>query len=214
MLKTSSAKRASYSFFDVTSVCSQRRVRFPSRALEQLFIELETTPGIVDCDYRRLEIPYLSGADEKMAMLDFSLTRRDDSRPHSVKVQLIPGSGSENERLAVEAASRYCARERFEHLVVRTGRSPQGPFELQNRRAAHAWLARATTWVSMKLEQQLIEYGRSGKGMLSEAEEYLSLTHAQARVVFLRCWLRGELAWDVGAQSLLADLPVRGVGHV
>lgn len=210
-MPAATAKRTSYSFFDVPSLYSRERVRVPTRALERLLIELETTPGVIDCQFANKEVPVFIGHNEDVAVLNFLVTRKTDSRPNALCVQLVPGSRSQAEFIKVQAGLDYCERNGLEHLVANEGRPAAGRFELQNRNAAHAWLTRAWAWPSQPYEYDLMRQLQAGPLWLSEVSRLLELTDLQTRVVFLRCWLRGLVHWDVGNDNILRDLMVEEV---
>ena len=207
------AKRTSYSFFDVPSLYSRNRVRVSSSALERLLIELETTPGVTDCQFENRELPFFIGQKERVAVLNFAVSRQGDSRPHALRVQLVQGTRSEEENWKVQTALDYCKANGLEHRVMLANRPVVGLYELQNRNAAHAWLTRAWTWPSLRLEYQLVKELGPGPLPLSELARRLGVSDLQVRVVFLRCWLRGLVHWDIATEYILRDLTIKGVGH-
>lgn len=206
-MNTEAGKRESYSFFDFPSVLHRKRVRLESRALERTLIELETTPGVTE--WRRVDVPvpFYSEGQERETTLQLSVARAQAPRQ---LVQLVRGTAGAIEESAIAAAREYCDRTQYEHVVVPERRLPRSYWETQNRRAAHAWLLQAENWDTTKLEEAATDVLHCHALRFSQLANELNITPLQAKLVFLRCWLRGLFPWDIGAESVGQDLLVGG----
>lgn len=213
-MPTTTEKRPSYSFFEFPSLHYGQRVRVNSRAIETALIELETTPGVTGWRLVDQEVPFVSGGQERRAVLQLAVTRRAASRQLRQMVQLVNGSGGSTEQAALAAGREYCERHAMEHVPMAANRSSVGQHEVPNRRAAHAWLLQAQGCNTRLAEGRMVAAAQNGGLLLSEAAARLELTPLHARLVFIRCWLRGLLLWDIGSEPISRDLLVRAARHV
>lgn len=213
-MPTTTEKRPSYSFFEFPSLHYGQRVRVNSRAIESALIELETTPGITGWRLVNQEVPFIAGGQERRAVLQLAVTRREASRQLRQMVQLVNGSGGRTEQAALAAGREYCERHAMEHVPLPATRCSAGPHEVPNRRAAHSWLLQAQGSNTRLLEGRLVAAAETEGLLLSEAAARLELSPLYARLVFIRCWLRGLLLWDIGSEPISRDLLVRAARHV
>lgn len=213
-MPTTTEKRPSYSFFEFPSLHYGQRVRVNSRAIETALIELETTPGVTGWRLVNQEVPFVAGGQERRAVLQLAVTRRAASRQLRQMVQLVHGSGGLTEQAALAAGRAYCERHAMEHVPRPGTRCSAGQHEIPNRRAAHAWLLQAHGTNTQLLEERLVAAAHAEGLLLSEATARLEVSPIHARLVFLRCWLRGLLLWDIGSEPISRDLLVRAACHV
>lgn len=206
-------KRESYSFFEFPSVLNGQRFRLDSRPFERTLIELETTPGVTGWRKVDQEVPFVACGKEMSTVLQLVVSRRAGSSATECRVQLVRGTGSDVEGAAVAAGRAYCARQHIGHLALPANRPTAGPYEAQNRRAAHAWLLQAQGRNTRLLEQRLAQEAGREHLRLSGLAELLGVTPLCARLVFIRCWLRQMVSWDIGQQPIGQDLLVTGVNH-
>jgi hypothetical protein len=206
-------KRESYSFFEFPSVHYGQRVRLNSRSYERTLIELETTPGITGWRKVDQEVPFVSGGKEMTTVLQLVVSQRVESLSKQSwrKLQLVRGTDSDTEKAAIAAGRACCEREHIEHVALSANRPTVGPHETQNRRAAHAWLVQVQGRSTRFLEQRLAQEVAHERRLLSDLAELLGVTPICARLVFIRCWLRQMVSWDIGQQPIGQDLLVAGV---
>jgi hypothetical protein len=199
-------KRAGYSLFFFPSVFHREQLRLTSRALERALIEFETTPGLERWEFVDAQAPYVFAVQQKKAVLPLAVHIKGRSRQ---LVQLVTGSGSPGEEAAIAAGQQYASSRGFGHLVFANNRQPLGPYERQNRECAHAWLRTGQRWETKELEDFAARLGGRPGACLSTLQQEGSLSPTQARLVFVRCWLRGLLAWDIGHESIAGNLQVK-----
>ncbi len=213
-MKTTTEKRPSYSFFEFPSLHYGQRVRVNSRAIETALIELETTPGVTGWRLVDQEVPFICAGQQRRAVLQLAVSRRGTPKQVRQMVQFVSGRGGATEQAALVAGREFCERLGAEHVPLSANRASAGPHEVSNRRAAHAWLLQAHGHNTRLLEERLAGAAHSDCLPLSQIAERLELSPLRARLVFIRCWLRGLLLWDIGKEPILGDLRVRAARHV
>lgn len=213
-MDTTSEKRESYSFFEFPSLHCGRRIRLDSRTLERTLIELETTPGVAAWQKVDQQVPFGFEGKQRLAVLQLLVSRRHpDGDSAWQRVQLVRGTGSHLEEAALVAGREFCERQHVQHVALHANRATAGPYELRNRTAAHAWLLQARERSTRLLEQRLVQQVSRQPVSLSELSQLLDLTPLQTRLVFIRCWLRQLVGWDIGYEPIGHDLQVNEASH-
>lgn len=208
-----SKKRLSYSVFKFPSLFHPGMIQLESRALERVLIELETTPGVIGWQRLDMAVPFSASGRTGEGVIQFAVARGDVPKQPDLWIQLVSGTGSVTELASLAAGRAACESRDAEHLSLAANRVPRGPFELQNRNAAHAWLLQAPRWKTRELEQELLQVIARKPLALSVVAKRTGLTELQTRLVFIRCWLRGLVEWDIGNESIAGDFLIEGANH-
>lgn len=208
-----SKKRLSYSVFKVPSLFHPGMIQLESRALERVLIELETSPGVVGWQRLNLVVPFSASSRTGEGVIQFTVARGGAPKQPNLWIQLVSGTGSVTELASLAAGRAACEKRGAEHLSLAANRVPRGPFELQNRTAAHAWLLQATSWKTREAEQGLLQVIARKPFAVSVVAKRTGLTELQTRLVFIRCWLRGLVEWDIGNVPIASDFLIEGPNH-
>ncbi len=193
-------KRASYSLYYVNSAFDESVFRVGSRAVKELLVRAQTTPGVTRVDLPGPTFHYLSEeGDECETTVPVVANTKESSRYLDYTRSLL-----ERPSLPLRVRAAHASSRGVQHSVYQERSILGGPTEYANRMAAHTWLAQASGWLSSEHEKQALVAAHSSGGRmpLGELAQALGLTITQTYVVFIRCWFSGRLHWDIEGERI------------
>lgn len=198
--------RPSFSLFYANSAHHERRILVSNRALQWAISVVETTPGVKTWSHIDQKVSFRHAGREHEAHLPIAATV---VRGRRQLWQVLPGFGGAGEEAAIHCGRAFAEAQNCDHVLITERGLRERPTELLNRRAAHALLDHASGWKSAQLESHAVVYVRERPRTLGELQELLKLPRCeQVHVVFIRCWLRGLLRWNIGSDRLMPGLRV------
>lgn len=198
-------KRPSYSVYWTFSPLHEKYLTLPSRLMQHLIIWAETTPGI---EHYELSGPsYAYGEGLCKTTPPIPLTVQDDKGCIEYW-DFSPGGSDAQPSEARQVQEANASHEGIRLFVLHERDIYRRPTELRNRLHAHALLSQGFGVDTSKEEAALLVESATEAKTLEQLRHGLSMPASKALLVFLRCWLRGRLRWEIESHPLSVGLMV------
>lgn len=189
--------RHHYSSYNVPSTLNNCVLNLGHRLHEAAVVFIETTPGITGFKFSDTSWTYTADGKERVATAQVSASLADGTKQYWHLSDAPPEKASRQiSELQSRAAGEGATLRVLRHCDIRDD------IEFPNRKLAHNLLWQARGFDSLEAERGLRRVASSGCTHLAQAAEALGLKDAQAMLVYVRCYLRGWVTWDIRSRKL------------
>ncbi len=198
-------KRPSYSVYYVTSALFGQHFCVSSALMEALIIKLETTVGVQTYKLYGPIYSYVESGLTKTTSVPITAMTSEGKMQYW---DFGNGRRASKPSIARQVREAHAASEGVERVVVFKEDLRTNQVEWTNRKIALAYLFQGRNLDTSKREAGVLTAIPEHKFSLGSLAQHLGLTNAQAYHVFLRCWLKGRLTWDLTRVPLSLNMEV------
>jgi hypothetical protein len=199
-------KRPSYSLYYVTSAIFGKHFCVSSALMEALIIKLETTVGVQTYTLAGPTYSYIDCGVSKTTSVPVTAMTSAGKLQHW---EFGNGCRASKPSIARQVREAHAATDGVERVVIFKDDLRTNQVEWTNRKVALAYLFQGRGLDTSKREASVLAAIHGHKFNLGGLGKHLDLTNAQAYHVFLRCWLKGRLNWDISEVPLGLGMDVR-----
>lgn len=196
-------KRASYSLYYVNSAIHKKQFCVSSRLHELLIIAAETTPGLTTYQLEGPTFSYIVNGKEKTTSIPMTATLADG---RSQYWDFSNGGPDSAPSKGQQVRAAHAQQREIQRVVVYEAECFSKPVEWRNRAVASVLLYQGVTRDTLEAETAALSAILESPLTLTQLMKVLGLTRTQTFLVFLRCWLKGRLQWDIETAPLTANL--------
>lgn len=198
-------KRPSYSVSYVNSAIHRTQFCVPSKLHELLIVWAETTPGLHTFKLEGPTYEYLDGAVEKTTSVPMTVTLVDGCIQHW---DFSRSAAHAKPSPARQVRAAHALHLGIEQFTLYEPLCWLEQTETRNRLTAHTLLYQGATHDTALAEASALTALHNSSMSLESLTTVLELTSVQTSLVFLRCWLKGRLHWDIKSEPLGSKLMV------
>jgi hypothetical protein len=198
-------KREKYSLYYVTSAIHGCHFCLPSEVHEALVIKAETTPGLLTYKLDGPTYIYHKDGTEMTTTIPMTATIAGGAVQHW---DVSNGPKDSKPSMARQVKEAHAAASNVERVLVCRGEWRINQIEWGNRKLAHTYLFQGRRFDTAKHEVDALMAMHGRTSRLGDLTSRLGLTTAQGYLVFLRCWLKGRVSWDLTTAPLNLELVV------
>ena len=200
-------KREKYSLYYVTSAIHGCHFCVPSAVHEALIIKAETTPGLLTYKLEGPTYRYDEDGKEMATTIAMTASVAGGAIQHW---DVSNGTKGSKPSMARQVKEAHASSSNIERVLVCRGEWLINQVEWGNRKLAHAYLFQGRRFDTAKHEEKALMTMNGHRSSLGALTSLLGLTNAQGYLVFLRCWLKGRVSWDITAAPLSLELAIKG----